>query len=93
VHFLTEESQREVYAQIAARAVAPGGVAIIGGFGPEGPTHCSGLPTWRVSARTRADLFAAAFSMIGELSHTHVTPSGAEQAFTWTILRRDSTGS
>lgn len=88
LHFLIDPQQRQDYARIAADAVAPGGVAIIGGFAPDGPTHCSGLPTWRVSARERAELFASDFALIGEEAEIHRTPSGADQSFSWSILRR-----
>ena len=88
LHFLTNDSDRARYAQIAAQAVAPGGRAIIGSFAPDGPEQCSGLPVRRASAAELAALFRHAFELELDESETHVTPWGAEQHFTWVVLRR-----
>jgi SAM-dependent methyltransferase len=42
-HFLTAMEQRVAYIRQVARAVKPGGYALVSTFGPEGPTKCSGL--------------------------------------------------
>jgi SAM-dependent methyltransferase len=89
-HFLVDATQRAAYVDAASRAVAPGGVLVIGAFALDGPHQCSGLPT----ARYDADGLAAAFGHAFTLEHTerevHRTPGGADQAFTWVVLRRRS---
>ncbi|GAB3669192.1 class I SAM-dependent methyltransferase [Nocardioides korecus] len=89
LHFLTDPADRAAYADLAARVLAPGGRLVIGGFAPDGPTHCSGMPT----ARRSADELAAEFEELFDLEHseheTHVTPSKTEQSFTWVVLTRN----
>jgi SAM-dependent methyltransferase len=89
-HFLVDAAQRAAYVDAASRAVAPGGVLVIGAFALDGPQQCSGLPT----ARYDADGLAAAFDRDFTLEHAerevHRTPGGSDQAFTWVVLRRRS---
>jgi SAM-dependent methyltransferase len=88
LHFLHARTDTARYAGQAARAVRPGGRAVIGGFAPEGPERCSGLPVARRSARDIAALFAPAFRLIDQRSEFHVTPAGATQAFAYALLER-----
>lgn len=88
LHFLTTPADRTGYVRLAADAVPPGGVVILAGFAPDGPTHCSGLPTAQRSAEQLADEFADHFTLEHTETETHRTPSGVEQAFTWVRLRR-----
>lgn len=46
-HFLADEGQRRAYVTQVLRALRPGGYAVVGEFGPGGPTQCSGLPVAR----------------------------------------------
>lgn len=87
-HFLTDPLDRESYVETAAQAVAHGGLLVMATFGPGGPTSCSGLPTARHSSDDLAQLFAPAFSMVGSSLRVHLTPTGAEQQFTWAWMRR-----
>ena len=59
-HFLVEPHDQQRYVATATRAVAPGGVAIIGTFAADGPTHCSGLPTARYTAEDLGATFTPA---------------------------------
>ena len=87
-HFLVDDADRVRYVDLAARAVAPGGVAILATFGPDGPTHCSGLPTARYDAASLAAAFAPHFALVHAEVETHTTPGGGVQPFTWVVLRR-----
>src|SRR5579872_1306661 len=49
-HFLTDPADRAAYVARLRRALRPGGCAIIGGFAPDGPERCSGLPVARYDA-------------------------------------------
>ena len=42
-HFLTTAEQRQRYVDKVLMALKPGGFAIVGTFGPDGPDKCSGL--------------------------------------------------
>lgn len=87
-HFLTEPAQRAAYVETAARAVVPGGVAVLGVFAEDGPTRCSGLPTARYSAADLATELGERFTLEHAEREEHTTPGGAVQAFTWVRLRR-----
>jgi len=88
LHFLTAPEQAAAYAAQAARAVRAGGHAVIGGFAPDGPERCSGLPVARRSADDIAALMGPAFEQVEQHRETHLTPAGREQAFAWAVLRR-----
>jgi len=88
LHFLTEPADAARYAAKAARAVRPGGHAVIGGFAPDGPERCSGLPVARRSASDVAVLLGDAFVLIEERREQHATPSGNTQAFAYALLQR-----
>jgi SAM-dependent methyltransferase len=88
LHFLTEPKDQAAYAAQAARAIRPGGHAVIGSFAPDGPVRCSGLPVQRHDGETLARLFGAAFELVETDRETHLTPGGLEQRFSWSVLRR-----
>lgn len=87
-HFLTEPADRSRYAEVAAKAIAPGGWIVLGTFAEEGPMTCSGLPVCRYTPEALAAEFASAFSWVDEEREEHRTPSGSMQPFTWVMLRR-----
>ena len=87
-HFLVEPDDRAAYVATATRAVAPGGVVVLGTFALDGPEQCSGLPTARYDGPSLAAQFAAAFTCEETRREVHRTPWGADQAFTWVVLRR-----
>ncbi len=88
LHFLTDPDDAVRYASVAAAAVATGGHAVIGGFAPDGPERCSGLPVTRRSAEDIAALLAPQFDLLARRSERHRTPSGAEQSFVYALLKR-----
>ncbi len=91
LHFLNQDDDRIAYAETVAASLQPGGVAIIGGFSPDGPTHCSGLEVRRSTSEDIATLFGERFTLLDSEVDTHITPQGNAQSFTWTVLRREMT--
>ncbi len=87
-HFLTEAMDRERYVAAVARAVRPGGHAVIATFAMDGPERCSDLPVQRYDADGLAAAFASYFERIAESRDVHLTPVGREQPFTHVVLRR-----
>jgi hypothetical protein len=71
-----------------ARAVHPGGFAIIGTFAKDGPEQCSGITVARHSAESIAHLLRADFELIDTVDQLHRTPHGVDQHFVWVVLRR-----
>ena len=89
LHFLTDPEAAAQYARQAARAIGPGGHAVIGGFAPDGPERCSGLLVARRSAEDIAALLGPAFRLVEQRQERHITPGGGEQAFDWALLQRE----
>lgn len=88
LHFLTDPQDQRRYAALLADTVADHGYALLAGFAPDGPTHCSGLPVVRRSADEIAGLAGVAFTAVRTGQEVHRTPSGADQSFAWVLLRR-----
>ena len=78
-HFLTSMEQRAAYVNTVRHAVKPGGHVIVGTFGPEGPTKCSGLDVMRYDAESLHDQFGARFRLVESLKELHQTPFGTTQ--------------
>jgi 2-polyprenyl-3-methyl-5-hydroxy-6-metoxy-1,4-benzoquinol methylase len=87
-HFLTEDTRRDRYVEIAARAIRAGGGLVLATFAEDGPTRCSGLPVSRYSAEDLEGVFSGHFSLVEHEREQHVTPGGVVQPFTWAAFRR-----
>jgi trans-aconitate methyltransferase len=86
-HFMVAESDRAAYLFRLARALKPGGHAIIATFAPDGPEQCSGLPVRRYDAETLRQTLGPGFRLMCTRRHEHVTPWGAAQPFQFSVLR------
>jgi 2-polyprenyl-3-methyl-5-hydroxy-6-metoxy-1,4-benzoquinol methylase len=86
-HFLTSIDQRVAYVRNVARAVKMGGHVIVGTFGPEGPTRCSGLDVMRYDAEALHDQFGARFRPVESSKELHRTPFGTTQQFLYCYCR------
>lgn len=91
-HFFVDPSDQALYLGSLARSLGPGGVAILGVFGPEGPQSCSGLPIRRYApdelARVVLDALGGDGKVISSRYELHVTPQGVKQQFSWVAVRR-----
>jgi trans-aconitate methyltransferase len=88
LHFFVDADDRRDYVRTLHEALVPGGYAIIAGFAPTGPEHCSGLPVHRSSADDILDLLGNGFSTVESSIQIHTTPSNRDQPFTWVTARR-----
>ena len=86
-HFLIDSSDRARYVAQVRHAVRPGGHVIVASFGPEGPTHCSGLEVRRYSPRGMHDEFGVSFRLLSSIREDHRTPGGSTQAFVYCLCR------
>jgi SAM-dependent methyltransferase len=86
-HFLTDDRQRRAYVQQVLGALRPGGYAIVGTFGPEGPQECSGLPVARYDAEALHHEFGGSFRRVGSSTSVHTTPWGSAQQFVYCLCR------
>lgn len=91
-HFLTEDEGRAAYAQVMAKALRPGGVAIIATFADDGPEKCSGLPVVRYAPEELAKeidrQIPGTIEMISARRHLHITPKGNRQSFQYSAFRK-----
>ena len=87
-HFLTGDAQRERYVAQVLHALKPGGFAIVGTFGPQGPEKCSGLPVARYAPDELHGKFGAPFQLLDSSVDLHTTPWGAPQQFVYCFCRR-----
>lgn len=89
-HFLTEESQRRAYVAQVLYALRPGGFAIVGTFGPEGPLQCSGLQVSRYAPDELHRKFGGRFKLVESSFNQHTTPWGSEQQFVYCFCRLEN---
>ena len=89
-HFLTEAEQRAHYLRQLARALKPGGHAVLATFGPQGPLKCSGLDTVRYDAWELARVLGDGFTLVDSTLELHATPFGTTQPFLYALFRRTS---
>jgi 2-polyprenyl-3-methyl-5-hydroxy-6-metoxy-1,4-benzoquinol methylase len=87
-HFLIQPDRRASYVAQASNSLKTGGYVVIGTFGPEGPTRCSGLQTARYDANALEQEFGDQFRLVETLADSHTTPTGAQQQFTYCILEK-----
>lgn len=91
-HFLTSAEQRDRYMAQLQKALAPGGLLVIGTFASDGPEKCSGLPVCRYDAQTLTQQFAEGFRPLSIDYESHVTPSGKTQSFIWGCFEKIDVG-
>ena len=89
-HFLTTDAQRQRYVEQVLKALRPGGFAIVGTFGPEGPESCSGLPVARYAPQELHGTFGEPFELVDSSVEMHTTPWGAPQQFVYCFCRRQA---
>jgi SAM-dependent methyltransferase len=88
LHFLREEADRMRYREQLLGALAPGGHVVLGGFAPDGPEKCSGLPVNRAGADELMAWLGAPFEELGRAAEVHVTPWASDQSFAYVHARR-----
>jgi ubiquinone/menaquinone biosynthesis C-methylase UbiE len=86
-HFLRSQKDRSAYVRQVAKAVRCSGHALVGAFGPEGPTKCSGLDAMRYDAESLHAEFGAHFKLLESLQEIHQTPFGTKQQFVYCLCR------
>jgi len=89
-HFLTTAGDRHAYVEKVTRSVSAGGHVIIGTFGSEGPTKCSGLTVERYDADALHGEFGKRFRLIDSTKELHQTPFGTAQQFLYCFCRVES---
>ncbi len=88
LHFLTEPVDRERYSEVLDAATAPGSLAVLATFAPDGPATCSGLSVRRYDVDGLQTLLGPEWSLVTSAREEHTTPAGGAQPFTWAAFRR-----
>jgi SAM-dependent methyltransferase len=88
-HFLVGDAERAAYRRTLAKALVPGGKAIVATFALDGPERCSGLPVRRYSAAMLAAELSEVLTPIDARHEIHLTPSGAKQSFVYGLFERN----
>ena len=83
LHFLLDDADRARYGQVLRSATAPGCVVVIGGFGPNGPEMCAGLPVRKQTEADFQDLFCDDFFIERTFEQSHVRPDQDTQDYLW----------
>lgn len=89
-HFLTEEEDRQAYAEALQASLRPGGFAVVATFALDGPETCSGLPVQRYDADGLRAALGVPFWPGRAEKRVHVTPWGTRQPFTIVAVQRPS---
>jgi len=87
-HFLTDPARQDAYVGALLAATATGATIIVATFAPDGPDRCSGLPVRRYGPEALAERLGPSFVLVDQEAEFHLTPAGATQHFSYTILRR-----
>ncbi len=87
-HFLTDHQARRRYVDEVLRVVRPGKHVIVGAFGPNGPSRCSGLPVERYAPDQLHETFGWDFTLVEHREERHQTPFGTTQQFVYCYCRR-----
>lgn len=88
LHFMTTPQERAAYHRALLAGTTRAATVVIGTFGPEGPTSCSGLPVTRYGEQDMAAFLGPEFRVMECRLAVHTTPTGAGQEFLWTLAQR-----
>ncbi|RUT24779.1 SAM-dependent methyltransferase [Asaia sp. W19] len=88
LHFLTEPEDQRRYGAALRSALAPGGIAVIGGFAPNGPSRCSGLPVIQHDSASLLDMLGTEFKLLESIEHLHETPGGSKRIFCFSVISK-----
>ena len=87
-HFLVDEREIKIYAEVATKNIIKNGYLILGTFSLTGPKMCSGLPITQYSEKDFCKVFIDKFNLVECLDDVHITPSGNSQDFIWVVFKR-----
>lgn len=90
LHFLTNQSAQDAYRRCLLDATVVGSRLVIGVFGSDGPSQCSGLNVTRFDANTMEQFLGNQFRVVDSSTQDHTTPDGRVQQFLWTTADRCS---
>lgn len=88
-HFLVDHKSQLKYKEKMLSNISSHGYAIIGGFSKNSDAkQCSGLRVCQHDRESIFKIFGPEFMMVDDFEQVHHTPSGSEQNFYWSILKK-----
>lgn len=88
LHFLTQDSDLQLYKEKAIQSLSSGGSLILGTFSKTGPEKCSGLPIRQYDSSELNGLFSGKLEAIEIFETVHVTPSKATQNYVFCRFKK-----
>ena len=76
------------YVAALTRGTRAGSSVIIATFALDGPEKCTRLPVQRYNPSLLANRLGANFKLVSASAERHVTPSGNEQSFTYSVFEQ-----
>jgi len=87
-HFLTNAQDRHNYVEVLKSSILPNGYVIIATFATDGPQQCSGLEIVQYDAPKIREELGEEFSLLEVHDEIHLTPTQAEQKFSYFLFNR-----
>lgn len=87
-HFLLDDARVQDYIQVLRTHLKSDGVFVLACFSDQGPETCSGLPVRRYHPNEISSVFGSLFQLEEQFRNVHITPSGNEQEYLWTVMRK-----
>lgn len=87
-HFLTKDSEVEIYRKKVAKAIDKGGNLCMATFSKNGPLKCSGIDIRQYSTDDLIELFKEDFRPVKTKVELHETPFGTTQEFSIVLFER-----
>jgi len=88
LHFLVDETDRQMYRKVLHHRVRDGGYVCIAAFSLEGAKKCSGLPVKNYSAQTLAEFLGNTFRLLEWFPYVYYQPSGNPRPYVYTLFQR-----
>lgn len=87
-HFLTGESEREIYRKKLDDHLNTGGYFILSTFADDGPLKCSGLNVRRNNEEDMRNFLGSHYRELKFYRTSHFTPAGSEQRFITGVFQK-----
>lgn len=87
-HFMLDPEAQQKYKEQILKSLKIGGFFIIGTFGADAPTQCSGLPVQRYTPELLISIFGKEFELKEHQKEIHTMPSGVEQPYIFCLFQR-----
>jgi cyclopropane fatty-acyl-phospholipid synthase-like methyltransferase len=89
LHFLFEDSQREMYLSTLKKVVKKGGYVIMAVFSLKGAKKCSGLSIKNYDQNMLAEFLGEGFKLLEYFDYKYYMPSGDSRPYIYTLFQRE----